>query len=219
MSSRVIIGWGGGGTSRMRRFVSAVLLGGVCGWAGTAEAVTTPIDLNDFFFFAGDQVTVAADGSSATIAEHLDFSPIILSNDPTKGDTPVIFPGPGVELVFDFDFVEGPAVDEDDEFGAFIIDPVTGSSVGAGFEFFTTDTSAGTVSFDLTLLAGTVDLGLQFQLSALFGDLGLESTLTISNVRLEAPDVAPRVIPEPLSATLGLVGVGALGLSTRRRRA
>ena len=156
----------------------------------------TLIDLNDFFFFAGDPVVVAGDGSSATISEGA-FSPVILSNLPPF-DPEVIIAGAGTSLSFDFDFAEGP-VPDDDEFGAFIIDAGTGFSAGAAFEFFTDFTSSGTISFDLSSLVGTT-LGLQFQLSALAGDFGLGSVVTISDVMLVT-------VPEPPTLVLFLGGL------------
>ena len=159
----------------------------------SAQAV--PINLNDFFFFAGDPVTIAPDGSSATIGELDGVSPVLLSNDPGLGDPQVIIAASGVSLIFDYNFVEGSG--SNDEFEAFILDS-TGASAGTGFEFFTQSTSSGTVSFDLSGLTGEPIIGLQFQLSALSGDADLNSIVTVSNVRLESP----AVIPEPSSIHL-----------------
>lgn len=176
------------------------------------DAYAVPINLNDFF--ADPTVAIAADGYSAVLSEDPFFTPILLANDPGLGDPNVIVPGVGFQLMFDFDFSEGVA--DDDEFGAFVLDGATGLSVGAGFEIFIQNTSSGSVSFDLTSLVGQT-LGLQFQLSALPGDAGLGSTLTLSNVRIEGAIG----IPEPSSLTLaatwiGLIGVFGFGASTTR---
>ena len=149
---------------------------------GPAPPTVTHINLNDFF--ADPTVTVAVEPSTATLLEDPFFSPVLLANDPFLGDPNVIIPSAGASLVFEFDFVEG-AGSEDDEFGAFIIDASTGLSLGGAFEFFTQDTSTGTVSFDLSTLVGTT-LGLQFQLSALPADLDFNSSLTVSNLRIES---------------------------------
>jgi hypothetical protein len=167
---------------------------------GIAQAI--PIDLNNFF--ADPAVAVAPDGSSATIAEDAFLNPVLLSNDPFLGDPEVIFAGLDY-LIFDYDFTEG-SVGNNDEFGVFIIDVDTGLSPGPAFEFFTQDSSSGMISFDLSGLIGK-SLGMQFQLSALSGDIGLDSTVTISNLHTE-PISEP--VPEP--NTIWLMVIGLYGL-------
>lgn len=163
------------------------------------------IDLNDFF--ADPSVTVAADGSSATMEEDAAFSVVLLANDPGLGDPAVVIASPGKALFFHYDFVEGAG--SDDEFGAFVLDS-TGVSAGPAFEFFTQDSSMGNKKFNLSSLTGEPFIGLQFQLTALPGDGDLDSVVTISNVQLVT-------VPEPATALLLVVGV--LGLVVYRRRA
>ena len=182
---------------------TAILLAGL---ALSFGANATSIDLNDFY--ADPTVTVAVDGSSATLAEDPSFYAVILSNDPGLGDPNVIVPDVGVGLFFDYVFTE--AIGNDDEFGAFIIDGVTGSSIGSAFEFYTQSSGSGTLMFDLTSLVGQT-LGLQFQLSALFSDTDFSSTLEISNVRLEAISV-----PEPSMLFLVLIGL-IVGATVQQR--
>ena len=179
--------------------------------AYSAQADVIPIDLNNFFFFAGDPVTVAADGSSATLGQLADVDPIQLANDPGLGDPQVIVATANTVLSFDYDFVE--TAGEDDEFGTFVLDPDTGDSIGAAFEFFTSQTSDGNVSMDLSPLDGVTGLGLLFQLASGVNDTGIGSNVTISNVRLE-------VIPEPTTAAmLGLMAVGVLRWRARHKQA
>ena len=92
---------------------------------------------------------------------------------------------------------------------------MAGLSPGPAFEFFTDSSSTGTVSFDLTSLTGET-LGLQFQLSALFSDTGFDSTLTVSNVRLEQSG-APAV-PEPMSLAVWAVLCCTAAVGSRYRR-
>ncbi|MBI1926943.1 PEP-CTERM sorting domain-containing protein [Candidatus Poribacteria bacterium] len=192
-------------------FFKQLLLGVLCVFFGaTAHAV--PINLQNNFF-ADPTVTFASGGFSATIEEDASRSPVLLSNDPGSGDPQVIIAGVGVSLVFDYNFVEGVG-SNNDEFGAFILDS-TGVSAGPAFEFFTQATRSGTVSFDLSGLTGEPFIGLQFQLSALPGDVDLNSLVTVSNVRLEGP----AVIPEPSTLLLfvvGIIGIAIYGLRSRR---
>ena len=165
-------------------------------------ANATIISLNDFY--ADPTVTVAPDGSSATMIEDPDLILVLLSNDPGLGKSSepnVIVPGLGIYLVFHYNFVNGTIGGH--EFGAFVIDSDTGLSAGPAFEFFTTSTDYGNVSFDLSSLADKT-LGLQFQLSSPFEDADLDSTLTVSNVQLQP-------IPEP--TTLLLLATGLVGMA------
>ncbi len=174
-------------------------------FSGAAQAI--PIDLNDFFFFPGDPVTVAPDGSSALIEELAGFSPIVLENNPAFGDPGFLIAAPEVILSFEFEFVEGPG--EASLFSAIVLDD-TGSSLGAGFESFVEDSLSGTQSFDLSPAVGEI-LGLEFALKALDANLTTGSSVLISNVRLEA---APAQVPEP--TTPALVALGLLALLWRR---
>jgi hypothetical protein len=131
--------------------------------ATTAQA--TMIDLNDFYFYPGDPVTISPDGSQATIGEDPVFTSIPLFNDPFLGHPEVILAGDGVPniLTFSYTFTEDASMNHD-EFVAFIFDADTGAPVGADFIFTTGSSSSGSVSFDLSPLVGKT-LGMEFQLN------------------------------------------------------
>lgn len=191
---------------------TAILLLGL--GSGPAAATVMPLNLNDFFFFSTDPVTVTADGSSATLGEDSSLVTVVLSNVPDLGDPNIIIPAPGRILAFEFDFSEPPGLGNDDEFGAFVLDGSTGSSRGPAFEFFATDSSSGTVEFDLSTQVGEL-LGMQFQLSARLGDSAISSTVTISNLRLVDPAAVPA--PSTLALLLGAALLAA-GAAVRRER-
>jgi hypothetical protein len=195
----------------LRKAVSIVMFLVVFGFnAAHADLI---INLNDFY--ADPTVTVAVDGSSALLEEDSSLTLVLLSNDPGLGDPDVINLGAGPILSFDYNFDEPSG--NDDEFGAFVIDASTGLSAGFSYEFFTQASSSGTVSFDLSSLAGET-LGLQFELNALIGDPfpsldpALNSSVRISNVRL-----AP--VPVPGAMLLAGLGLGtSVSLLRRKRR-
>lgn len=194
-------------------FVLAVLVGGI----GSADAATfNRVDLNNFFFFPGDPVAISSDGATADFNESPTASPVVLSNDPFLGDPGIVIPSFSQFLRFDFFFVEPPS--NDDEFFAFLFDGVTGASFGSAFEFSTTATSSGTVSFDVRSLAGQT-IGMQFSLNSLPGDNGFtDSILTVSELRVGAVE-PPAYIPLPASLPLLAGAMAGLGLIARRRKA
>jgi hypothetical protein len=149
--------------------------------------VAGPISLSDFTKDAS--VDILSGGVSAVMREDPSLSPVLLYNDPVTGGPDLIVPGNQVFLVFDYQFTEPSG--NDDEFGAFVFNAVTGLS-SAPFEFYTGNAGSGTIAFDLTSLSG-LTLGLQFQLAALPADSDVTSVVTVANVRTEE-----RAIPAPL---------------------
>jgi hypothetical protein len=148
------------------------------------------IDLNDFF--ADPSVSISTDGLSAEMEEEPRLGFILLANDPGLGDPEVILPGIDIALLFDYDFLEGAG--ENDEFAVFVLDAQDGQTLGADFTFFAQESSAGTISFNLSNLVGTT-LGLQFQLTSLIGDSGSTSNVAISNLRLQPIPLPPSILP------------------------
>ena len=180
---------------------AGVLLALCLATSGGARAV--PIDLNTFVADPATAVSVTPDGSAATLTEDPSTFDVLLVNDPGFGGPEVIVPRPDVFLSFAYDFVEAPG--NDDAFVAFVLDAVTGGSVGPPFEFATQETSAGTVVFDLSGLVGA-SIGLQFTLVSLEPEFFGTSEVTVSDVRVEG-------VPEPPALLLlagGLI-VGLLG--------
>lgn len=186
--------------------------------SGTARsAIITPaLDSNNFFTDPSSAVDFAVDGLSLVVREDPEFSSVIVSNDPGLGDPIILIPVPGAILSFNYDFVVGSTQPENDEFGAFLLDSA-GNSAGGAFEFFTSTSGSGSVTFDLSSFVGDPFVGIQFQLSSLPGDGGMDSFVTISNLQLETP--GSTVVPEPstLMMFLGLAACAQIAVVRRRR--
>lgn len=201
----------GTGRASTRVLIAAAIVLAALAPARAFAVTVTPIDLNDFFFFPGDPVTIAADGSTATIGEDPVFSPILLVNDPGLGDPNVILPAADTFLVFEYAFAESPG--DDDSFVAQMLDGTTGTPI-TGFDFQTGTPGAASVEFPLESLVGTL-LGLQFSLGTNPGDAALGATVTISNLRLELRPPVVRV-PEPAALVLALLAAPVLARMRRR---
>ena len=131
-----------------------------------------------------------------------------MSNDPGLGDPVVIIPGGDTILSFNYDFTEGDG--EDDLFEAFILDSA-GNTVGGNKEISKSDSSQGSIVFDLSDLANESTLGIQFQLSSVFGDTGSNSTVTITNLQVGKYTLTVRSTPIPNLQITGQPG----GLTVR----
>lgn len=171
----------------------AALLALVAGVALASPVPAAVIHVHLGDFFADPEVSVAADGRSATFVESAASALVLLSNVPGLGDPLVIVPASGRTLSFGFAFDEGAG--EDDAFFA-SLQAEFGGSLGAAFEFATDVTRSGTVSFDLAPLIGQT-IGLQFELIS--NDSGPPaaggSTLRIFDVRLIDAPVATAAEP------------------------
>jgi hypothetical protein len=163
-----------------------------------ASATSSPIDLNLLFREPGAPITVAADGSSATLGENAAAPTAVLSNIPGFGDPELISASAGGKLLFDYEYFGNV-----DAAAFSLLDGLTGDSLN-GFSFFVQSPGTGTISWDLSSLLGTT-LGVAFELIPV--DEAFNSSVTISNVRIDRPDATS--VDEPETLALLLLG-GAL---------
>ncbi len=161
-----------------------------------AATQAAPIDLNTFTPDPSSAVSIAADGSSATIVEDPGLSSILLYNDS------IHIPSNAASLSFDYDFILGAG--NADELNAYLYDSgfahLTDSWIGA--------TGTGTVTWNLAgaSFLGS-DVGLEFDLNSL--DSLSDSAVTVSNVRIDTV---------PVPCALLLFGSGLAGLLGLRRK-
>lgn len=167
------------------------------------------LSFNDFF--ADPSVSVAADGSEATIREDIDFAVSTISLDPFLGDPDIIIPGLNVFLNFDFSFNE--ALNENDEFVYALFDSSTLEDLA--FAAFT-DSKADSVSLDLSSFVGRA-LGLYFGLNSL--DSLLDSTANISNLSLITVISPPpdSQVPEPSTLMASLAALMCFFVTRKRK--
>lgn len=200
-------------TRRVARF--AAKIGFLVASLSAADAFAVPVSLNDFFYEAGAPVTVAADGSTATLGESDAFGVVFLSNVPALGDPEVILGGAGVTLAFDYSFTLG--ADNDDVFHVALLNGLTGDVLDVAYELLVDATGTGHKIFDLSTL-GAVTLGLQFELVPQLADLGFDSIVTISNLQLlKETSPPPAQVPEPMTAFLLLGGLALVGARMQGR--
>ena len=147
----------------------------------TPTSTAISVHFNQFIPIPNGSVSVSADGLTATLTEASQSIAISLSNDPGLGDPVIIDPGVDTILSFDYDFTEG--IEENDLFEAFILD-ADGNLIDANRAISKTDSGQGSIIFDLSDLINEATLGIQFQLSSVFGDSGSTSIVTISNLQV-----------------------------------
>jgi len=181
--------------------------------ATTASAEIDPLSFNDFYSDPGAPIAISADGSTATFTESPALSVVFLSNIPALGDPAILIGSANSYLQFDYSF--NLAANNQDVFHAAVLNGTTGDSLGGAYDLSVPGTSSGTYKVDLSAQAGQT-LGLQFELASLIGDLGFDSSLTLSNLEVVTAGVVNA--PEPPPALLMLPIVGVLLLLERRRR-
>lgn len=184
-------------------------------FSNVAFAAPVMVNLQDNFLYADPEsaVTFSDGGYTAELEEDFFSFSVVLSNDPFFGDPNVVDPEMYDTLTFDYDFVE-PLPDNENTFHAILFD--TNLPFMTDYfleEFYIDETSMGSYTFDnLSAYAGRT-LGLQFELQASPLDFGFDSTVTISNLRL---DTVSAPIPEP--STVSLLFLGCLLLPFMRRQ-
>lgn len=167
----------------------------------SGEAAVIPVDLTTFT--ADGPVSPSANGSRATFAESPGLGRVTLGSD-------LVLPGDAVSLSFDYR-LDVPNRSNEDFLSFFLGDlalPVF-SDGGTGPQIF-----SGTHTASAVGVAGTAAPVL-FLFSFGFGDFGLDSVLTVSNVAIETVGS-----PAPASApgVFWLLLAGGLGLTVTRRR-
>jgi len=184
----------------------AILLSGI---SFISQAATLDITEASGGFAISDSanVTFGTANNSATLLEDTVFGLTYLSNDPSFGDTGVFISSNVSTLSFDYDFFTSGS----DSFEVNLLDSTDGSSL---FSFLFDSSSAGTgssiendVTIDLIGL-GIINslIGLEFNLFSNIGDSSFDSTLNISDVRLNP---AVSTVPTPPAVILLLLGLGA----------
>ena len=123
-------------------------------------------------------------------------------------------PALGATLAFDYTFYRAP---DNAEIFNFLLLGTSGNAL-EGFDLVVTESSSGTASFDLSSLANLSALGLSFEMVPDLDlyDAGLDSFLTISNLRFELDSVP---VPAPDAFGMLLTCMVALVVFKRSRSA
>jgi hypothetical protein len=165
-----------------------------------------PIDMNLLSRIPDAPVSITADGSQMTITEdELNFNTLVW-HIPNFTSPDLIVPTVGATLAFDYTFYRAPGNAEIFNF------ELLGTSGNAlqGFDLVVTESSSGTASFDLSSFANFSALGLSFEMTPDLDryDAGLDSFLTIFNLRLESDSV-----PVPTPDAFGMLLTCLLALA------
>ena len=179
----------------------------------SAQAVTlslssSPADLSSLM--VNDVVMVDVILGGLGVSESLDFLGATVSFDPGVFGSPTgISPGAIIPDPTGFIGSASPGL-ADGLFDAFFTasgtDEITTNGVFFSFDLQVVGSGSGSIDFDFAEAFFDIDTG---DVAPVEVDDPLDFT---------APRPDDGIIPEPLTATLGLIGVTALGLSLRRRR-
>ncbi len=200
---------------KITKTIAIILLFGI---SVASQAAILDISESTGGFVVSDSayVTFGSDINSAMLLEDSTFGLTYLSNDPSFGDSGIFILGNISTLSFDYDFFTSGS----DSFEVNLLDSIDGSSL---FSFLFDSSIAGTgssigndVSIDLTGL-GVLNgpIGLEFNLFSNINDSSFDSTLNISDVRL---NTATSTVPAPPTFILLVLGLSAWSFSKRHSK-
>ena len=170
----------------------------------SSQATAVIIDLNTFTADPSGNVSVTADGLSATFTEDLFISPISLSHSGYS------IPSDSTFLTFDYSL--SVAAYNEDYFDFYLSDLTTPLYSVGGFSEMG-DLYSGTFSHDISSYAAS-SLPMIFSFSYGWEDWGFDSSLTISNLSIMQESIP---VSEPGSLLLMLSGILGIVFKFRRK--
>lgn len=171
-------------------------------FAGTMVSFQSPN------FERDSTVLLTPDGFGASFTEDSVLGVVSLFNDPFF-TAPTLFTSASGFISLDYSF--NLASGESDEFGVVLLDSL-GNTLD---DFFTTSTSTGSITFDVSSYTTEPYLALYISLASLPGDNDFGSTASVSNLMVGS---SGSVVPEPTSCACFLGTISCMAFGYRRRR-